>query len=46
MLTVLGAILAIVTILAGYLRWQAFDNETFANTAEELIADPTIPVAQ
>jgi hypothetical protein len=41
-LTVLGVILAIVTILAGYLRWQAFDNETFSDTAEELIANPTI----
>jgi hypothetical protein len=41
-LTVLGVIFAIVTILSGYLRWQAFDNDTFSNTAEELIADPTI----
>jgi hypothetical protein len=41
-LTVLGVIFAIVTILAGYLRWQAFDNETFSATAEELIANPTI----
>ena len=41
-LTVLGVIFAIVTIISGYLRWQAFDNDTFSNTAEELIANPTI----
>ena len=41
-LTVLGVIFAIVTIMSGYLRWQAFDNDTFSNTAEELIANPTI----
>lgn len=41
-LTVLGVIFAIVTVMSGYLRWQAFDNDTFSNTAEELIANPTI----
>ena len=41
-LTVLGVMFAIVTIMSGYLRWQAFDNDTFSNTAEELIANPTI----
>ena len=41
-LTVLGVVFAIVTIMSGYLRWQAFDNDTFSNTAEELIANPTI----
>ena len=28
-LVVLGVILAAVTIAAGYLRWQALDNDTF-----------------
>ncbi len=41
-LTVLGVFFAIVTIISGYLRWQVFDASTFDNTAEELIANPTI----
>jgi hypothetical protein len=41
-LVVLGALLAAVTILAGYLHWQAFDNETFEETATELIANDAI----
>ena len=41
-LVVLGVLLAVVTIIAGYLRWQAFDNETFRGTATELIANDAI----
>jgi hypothetical protein len=41
-LVVLGALLAAVTILAGYLHWQAFDNETFEEAATELIANDAI----
>ena len=41
-LVVLGVLLAAVTILAGYLHWQAFDNETFEETATELIANDAI----
>lgn len=41
-LTVVGVILIVVTILAGYLRWQVFDQETFETTAEQLIADDVI----
>jgi hypothetical protein len=41
-LTVVGVILIVVTILAGYLRWQLFDQKTFETTAQELIADDTI----
>lgn len=41
-LVVLGVLLAVVTIIAGYLRWQAFDGETFRGTATELIANDAI----
>ena len=41
-LVVLGVLLAVVTIIAGYLRWQAFDNETFRGTATELIANDAV----
>jgi len=41
-LTVIGALLIVVTIFAGYLRWQLFDQKTFETTAEQLIADDTI----
>jgi hypothetical protein len=41
-LVVLGVLLAAVTILAGYLRWQAFDNDTFSETASELIANDAV----
>ena len=41
-LVVLGVILAAVTIAAGYLRWQALDNDTFEETATELIANDAV----
>jgi hypothetical protein len=41
-LVVLGVLLAVVTIIAGYLRWQAFDNDTFQATATELIANDAV----
>ena len=41
-LVVLGALLAAVTILAGYLHWQAFDNDTFEETATALIANDAV----
>src|SRR5262245_11610190 len=41
-LVVLGVLLAAVTILAGYLRWQAFDDDTCSETASELIADDAV----
>ena len=42
LLTIVGALLIVVTIIAGYVRWQAFDRETFETTAEQLIADDEI----
>ena len=41
-LVVLGILLAVVAVVAGYVRYQALDNETFKDTSEELIADPVI----
>ena len=41
-LVVLAAILAVPAALAGYVRWQALDNQTFHTTAKQLIADDTI----
>jgi hypothetical protein len=41
-LVVLGVLILAVTILAGYLRWQAFDDETFNDTASELIANEAV----
>ena len=41
-LVVLGILLAVVAVVAGYIRYQALDTETFSNTSEELIADPVI----
>ncbi|HEU5211893.1 MAG TPA: SHOCT domain-containing protein [Gaiellaceae bacterium] len=41
-LVVLAAILALPAVVAGYVRWQAFDTPTFQNTASDLIADPVI----
>ena len=41
-LVVLGILLAVVAVVAGYIRYQALDTDTFANTSEELIADPVI----
>jgi hypothetical protein len=41
-LVVLGILLAVVSVVAGYIRYQALDTETFKGTSEELIADPLI----
>jgi hypothetical protein len=41
-LVVLAAILAVPGVVAGYVRWQAFDTPTFKTTANDLISDPTI----
>ena len=41
-LVVLGVIFLAVTIVAGYLHWQAFDDDTFDETATELMANDTV----
>ncbi len=41
-LVLLGVILAVASVVAGYVRYQALDTPTVANTANELIADDEI----
>jgi Short C-terminal domain len=41
-LVVLATVLAIVAAVAGYLRYQALDSDTFADTTDELIANDEI----
>ena len=41
-LVVLATLFAVVGLLAGYIRYQALDNETFSNSAAELIEDDEI----
>ena len=41
-LAVLGVILALVSLLAGYVRFQGLDTDTVSGTAGELIADEEI----
>ncbi len=41
-LVVLGALLAVLSLLAGYIRFQGLDTDTVEETAGELIADPEI----
>ena len=41
-LVVLGALVAAVAIVAGYVRWQALDDDTFAQTATRLIEDESV----
>jgi Short C-terminal domain len=41
-LVVVATLLAVVAALAGYLRWQALDEDTFADTTEELIANDRV----
>jgi len=41
-LVVITTILAVLSLLAGYLRFQAFDKQTFKETAAQLIAQPSI----
>jgi hypothetical protein len=42
LLVVLATVLAVVAALAGYLRYQALDEDTFEDTTEELIANDQI----
>jgi hypothetical protein len=41
-LVVLGALIALVAVIAGYVRWQALDTDTFEETTGRLIADDDI----
>src|SRR5215204_2781 len=41
-LVVVGALFAVVSLLAGYIRYQALDTDTVEQTAGDLIADPEI----
>ena len=41
-LVVLGALLTVLSLLAGYIRFQALDTNTVEATAGDLIADPEI----
>ena len=41
-LVVLATLFAVVGLLAGYVRYQALDNETFSNTAADLITDDEV----
>jgi hypothetical protein len=41
-LVVVGALLAVLALLAGYIRYQALDTDTVEQTAGDLIADPEI----
>jgi hypothetical protein len=41
-LVVLASLIAALALFAGFIRYQALDNETFSNSAADLIADETI----
>src|SRR5687768_7319971 len=41
-LVVLGILLAVVSVVAGYVRYQALDTPTVRDTASDLIADDEI----
>lgn len=41
-LVVLGVILATISLISGYLRWQVFDSDTFEDTAAQLLASEPI----
>jgi Short C-terminal domain len=41
-LVVLATLFAVVAAVAGYLRWQALDEDTFADTTEELISNDRV----
>jgi hypothetical protein len=41
-LTVIGVLLAVVSVAAGYVRWQLLDTDTFSNTAGELIENDAV----
>jgi hypothetical protein len=41
-LVVLAALFAVLSLLAGFIRYQALDNETFSDSAADLIANDAI----
>ena len=41
-LVVLTALFAVLSLVAGFVRWQGLDNDTVEETAELLIADDTV----
>ena len=41
-LVVLGAVLAVLSLLAGFIRFQALDTPTVRNTADQLISDKVV----
>ena len=41
-LVVLGALILVIVIIAGYVRWQVFDTDTFGETAGALIEDDEV----
>ena len=41
-LVALGAVLAVLSLLAGFIRFQALDTPTVRNTADELISDEVV----
>ena len=41
-LVVLGALIGIVAAIAGYVRYQALDTDTFRDTSQQLIADDEV----
>jgi hypothetical protein len=41
-LVVLALVVAVLALIAGYVRYQALDTPTVRNSAEEMIADPAI----
>jgi hypothetical protein len=42
LLVVLAAVFTVLAMISGYIRFQALDNETFEDTASELIADEDV----
>jgi hypothetical protein len=42
LLVVLGALFVVLSLLAGYIRFQGLDTETVQGTADDLISDPVI----
>ncbi len=41
-LTILAIVLATISLVAGYVRWQVFDNGTFKNTSAQLLESQAI----
>jgi hypothetical protein len=42
LLVLLGALIGVIALISGYIRYQALDNETFRQTAGEMIEDDAI----